>query len=174
MKWVMILGAMAVGALTTGHAVGGEPPREVAIDGKLVMNGRVVARNSVGNPMSKDGEAGVAQIYSYDEKGKETFAGPFPLPLAVHCFGFTQVMSGTEQSYGYCTGTDSDGDQILMRTTAPTHPAVASPFSTSGEALFGTGKYVGYTGALASACESWAAGVTYETACADKGAIRRP
>ena len=61
MKWRTILAAAVAGALAAGHAVGGEAPKEVSINGKAATTGKLVARNSVGNPMGKDGEAGVAR-----------------------------------------------------------------------------------------------------------------
>ncbi len=155
------------------NVIAGEAPKEVAVNGKIVTTGKLVAHNAVGNPMGKEGEAGVAEVFSYDEMGTETFDSPLLLPLEVHCFGFTQVMNRIEESHGYCIGTDSEGDQVLRRTTVAAHPAGASAFAVSDEVLFGTGKYAGFSGVLASTCQIEMKGAGYANACDDKGTYRR-
>jgi hypothetical protein len=71
-----------------------------------------------------------------------------------HCFGLSDIASGTAQWHGYCVLTDPAGDQIMTNVASEEHAMDVKSFGASGKFIAGTGKYVGIGGDLTFICRN--------------------
>jgi hypothetical protein len=117
-------------------------------------------------------------LVTWDEHGLWRGAG-FGDHVTWHCFGLSDVVSGSEKARGYCVAMDPDGDQFVG-DIALAEPRVnnAKTFIVKIEFTTGTGKYTGISGGGSAACHEGefktAAENSYSTYCANTGSYKIP
>jgi hypothetical protein len=63
-----------------------------------------------------------------------------------HCWGLGDFTNGAGQGHGYCVGTDSAGDQVVLDVVDDKHTLDQKNWTGSGTFTSGTGKFAGVSG----------------------------
>src|SRR3954471_22742905 len=117
-------------------------------------------------------------LVAWDEHGLWRDAG-FGDHVTWHCFGLSNVVSGSEKVRGYCVGMDPDGDQFVL-DVASAEPRVNNAKTSTVKVEFtgGTGKYTGISGGGSATCHDGefktAAENSYSNYCANTGSYKIP
>ncbi len=144
---VMSAALIATGLLAT-TAFAGESQKEVSFTAKGAIAGKFVQGVPIGKITDNIPEAFVGL---YDESGSWT-GGPHPGTR--RCVGDFTVVKGMAESHDVCIDTDADGDVIVWKMTPEARSMAVPTMKGTGEAVWGTGKYAGVTGASTFTCES--------------------
>jgi hypothetical protein len=136
---------IAATALVETAAVAAAAPKDVSFTAKYSGTGRFLQGEEIGGP-------GAAFVAVFDENGTTAGNG---IERRTHWFGVLHGAKGmVEATHSYSVDTDPDGDKVLWKLVTPVHPADASAFQITGEAVWGTGKYAGVSGTANWTCQS--------------------
>jgi hypothetical protein len=156
----ILLSTLALGAAAwlAAPATAAELPKEGTCKFKVTTEGKQVF--SIIDRVRLDGVA------SWDENQKIIENCDRWPSMTRHCFGLNELTKGSPVAYGYCVGTDPDGDAIVWKLLP--HPVDSADRNLDvipDEVLMASGKYAGMTGKATSRCSFSGSPTDYTGTC---------